>query len=219
MFRPTFPRFPMPAPIQSAASDAAIMRAVQQGQTERFALLVERYERPLRRVAWSRIGNLELAEDLVQEAFLAAFKSRHTFKPDANFRTWIWTILLNLCRRHFTRQGHREAQVPWSQLGPEDAAPEPQAPPTLPGWENTELLETLLASLPETQADALRLRFFGQLTFQEIAETMSCSLGTAKNRVKAGLTQLAAALREQSEGRPGQAGHQGQIRTVPRDLS
>src|SRR5690606_34106649 len=73
----------MPAPIQSAASDAAIMRAVQQGHTERFALLVERYERPLRRVAWSRLGSLELAEDLVQEAFLAAFKSRHTFKPDA----------------------------------------------------------------------------------------------------------------------------------------
>jgi len=207
----------MPAPLQSAASDAAIMRAVQQGQTERFALLVERYERPLRRVAWSRLGNLELAEDLVQEAFLAAFKSRHTFKPDANFRTWIWTILLNLCRRHFTRQGQREPQVPWSQLGPEEAAAEPQTKSALPGWENTELLETLLASLPETQADALRLRFFGQLSFQEIAETMSCSLGTAKNRVKAGLTQLAAAMRASSEGQQGLASQRGQSRTVPRD--
>ncbi len=208
----------MPALPDETANDAAIMRAVQGGQTERFAVLVQRYQRPLRRVAWSRLGNVELAEDLVQETFLAAFKSRHTFKCDANFRTWIWTILLNLCRRHFVRQGCRLAQVPWSQLGPHETVREPQVASSLPGWENTELLETLLAALPELQADALRLRFFGQLSFQEIAETMGCSLGTAKNRVKAGLAQLAIALRESSEGGRPHSGINGQKGALPRKV-
>jgi RNA polymerase sigma factor (sigma-70 family) len=57
--------------------------------------------------------------------------------------------------------------------------------------ERAELLDLLLNRLPESQADALRLRFFGGLTFGEIAEAMSCSLSTAKNRVKWGLMKLA----------------------------
>ena len=60
--------------------------------------------------------------------------------------------------------------------------------------ERSELLDALLAKLPETQADALRLRFFGGLKFQEIAEAMGCSLSSAKNRVRWGLTKLAEYL-------------------------
>ena len=56
--------------------------------------------------------------------------------------------------------------------------------------EQSEELESLLARLPEAQADALRLRFFGELKFQEIADAMGCSLATAKNRVRWGLTAL-----------------------------
>lgn len=57
--------------------------------------------------------------------------------------------------------------------------------------ERAELLEKSLERLPEPEADALRLRFFGDLKFQEIADTMQCSLGTAKNRVRKGLVRLA----------------------------
>ncbi|MGE0756687.1 MAG: RNA polymerase sigma factor, partial [Pirellulaceae bacterium] len=57
--------------------------------------------------------------------------------------------------------------------------------------EQTQLIDELLRRLPEPQADALRLRFFGGLTFPEIAAAMDCGLTTAKNRVRAGLTTLA----------------------------
>jgi len=60
--------------------------------------------------------------------------------------------------------------------------------------ERSQLLDSLLAKLPEGQADALRLRFFGGLKFQEIAEAMGCSLSTAKNRVRWGLTKMAEYL-------------------------
>ena len=58
-------------------------------------------------------------------------------------------------------------------------------------------VQALLARLPQAQADALRLRFFGGLKFQEIAAAMDCSLTTAKSRVKQGLLQLSEWLREE----------------------
>ena len=69
--------------------------------------------------------------------------------------------------------------------------------------ERSELLEASLAALPTVQADALRLRFFGGLKFEEIAEAMQCSLGTAKNRVRWGLMRMADrvySLRANQEG-------------------
>ncbi|HQU44406.1 MAG TPA: sigma factor-like helix-turn-helix DNA-binding protein, partial [Pirellulales bacterium] len=73
-----------------------------------------------------------------------------------------------------------------------------EAPPwqRLLAQERSELLESLLKDLPAAQADALRLRFFAGLKFDEIAETMQCSLGTAKNRVKWGLVRLAEMVRQ-----------------------
>jgi RNA polymerase sigma factor (sigma-70 family) len=83
--------------IDAHEPDVELMRRVQRGQTEWFAILVRRYQSALTRVARSRLGNLHLAEDIVQETFLSAYKSRHTFNPRYSFRTWLWTILLNRC--------------------------------------------------------------------------------------------------------------------------
>ena len=60
--------------------------------------------------------------------------------------------------------------------------------------ERSERLNAMLDQLPANQADALRLRFFGGLKFREIAQTMNCSLSTAKNRVRWGLTKMADQL-------------------------
>ena len=96
--------------------DLQIMRRVQAGEVELFDLLVERYRGPLLNVAWSKLGDRTWAEDIVQEAFLAAFASRATYNPQFAFRTWLWTILLNLCRRHWQRRESRprEASLPES---------------------------------------------------------------------------------------------------------
>ena len=65
--------------------------------------------------------------------------------------------------------------------------------------ERAEQLEAILDQLSEVQADALRLRFFGGLRFQEIADLMQCSLNTAKSRVKCGLTRMAELLQTAAE--------------------
>lgn len=188
-----------------ALDDATIMLAVKNGEFEQFDLLVERYRLPLIRVAASKLGETAWAEDVVQETFLAVFAARHTYNPQFAFRTWLWTILLNLCRRQLKRYHRGPRQVPRSQLPANRSA---QAPPEpieqetglsrLLQRERRERLSALLNELPEAQGDALRLRFFGELKFSEIAEAMSSSISGAKRRVQNGLLALAAKL-EQDE--------------------
>lgn len=199
----------------STLPDQALMRRVQAGEASLFAELVRRYQPALLRVARSRLGRDDWAEDAVQETFLAAFKARDTYREPYSFRTWLWTILLNKCRRWWNGQTREPRVVCWTdetdgggQSPLDQARPAKLAEQPLErvlARERENLLETSLASLPTVQADALRLRFFGGLKFEEIAETMQCSLGTAKNRVRWGLMRLADsahALRQEGAAAP-----------------
>jgi RNA polymerase sigma-70 factor (ECF subfamily) len=185
------------------------MRRAKQGDQAAFGLLVERYQGALARVALSRLGDAEAADDMVQETFFAAFKSKHTYDEQYAFRTWLWTILLNQCRRHAGRKArapqHQSLDRPTDtdaiETATADAAdPQPAALSLLLARERREQLDELLAKLTDPQADALRLRFFGGLQFQEIAVCMECSLPTAKLRVRCGLLKLSQLITESSLG-------------------
>ncbi len=177
-------------------ADAELIAAVLAGQPEQFGELARRYRAGLWRGARSRLGRSDAADDAVQETLLAAFKWLASYDSRYSFRTWLWTILLNQCRRAMGKAAQLRQRSPAAEeeqlraMVGREANPQEQ----LLIQEQAEVLERLLAELPETQADALRLRFFGDLKFQEIADVLECSLGTAKNRVRAGLLQLAACL-------------------------
>ena len=196
------------------SSDAALVSAVLAGDREAFVRLVQLYERPLRAAARSRLGRSDWAEDVVQETFLCLLKWLHTYDSQYSFRTWLWTILLNQCTRCAQKRARQKAgSLDWPNLGDEDfsrqdflASGEASPVEELLARESRGNLHALLARLPQAQADALRLRFFGDLKFQEIAAAMECSLTTAKVRVKQGLLQLSAWLREEAESLPTHVG-------------
>jgi|HubBroStandDraft_6_1064221.scaffolds.fasta_scaffold36948_3 RNA polymerase sigma-70 factor (ECF subfamily) len=196
---------PVTSPIRQshdvATDDCQLMQRVQAGEFRCLDLLVERYRPALVRVAAGMLSDKALAEDVVQETFLAVFAARHTFDPAFHFRTWLWTILLNFCRRHGARQARRSQQFVQVALGqakgPElaDAATPETALAALLVRERNEELQRLLNELPDPQADAIRLRFFAGLTYHEIAQSMGVSLGGARLRVRAGLAKLSQQLR------------------------
>ncbi len=185
--------------------DAQIMECVCNGQFELFETLVVRYRDALLRVARSKLADQSRAEDLVQETFLAAFAARDTYNPEFAFRTWLWTILLNLCRRDHKKRTSRPDIAMGSDLqdGRSSKVPEPvsgeSAIRAVLQAERQEQIAQYLDRLPQVQADALRLRFYGGLKFSEIAETMDCSLNGAKMRVRNGLISLAQMLRDADE--------------------
>jgi RNA polymerase sigma-70 factor (ECF subfamily) len=197
-------------PLDATSPDGMLVDAVLAGEREGFAHLVMRYQGPLLKAAVSRLGQRALAEDVVQETFLCALKWLHTYDSRYSFRTWLWTILLNQC----SRQGKREARHA-AALEPASAILVTPASQTCTerspldevlAREDGRLVQDLLARLPETQADALRLRFFGGLTFPEIATAMKCSESGAKNRVKLGLLQLSKWCIAATTGRADEAG-------------
>jgi len=188
--------------------DREIMRQVQQGRFPLFEELVRRYRGPLLRVAANKLGDAVRAEDVVQEAFLAVFAARKTYKPEFSFRTWLWTILLNLCRRELSKRAKRPTEVVQStfsgasgQIFPEPATEETGLTNAI-RQERKQLLANQLNRLPEVQADAIRLRFFGGLKYSEIAQTMGGSEITAKVRVRNGLAALARRLQIEAGDSP-----------------
>jgi len=184
-------------------SDAAIIELVLGGQPDRFAAIVRRYRQALQRVAVSRLGRSDWAEDVVQETFFCAFKWLGSYNSQYSFRTWLWTILLNQCNRHYKKTSRLPQVNSWSDHGEaadlsaldsSASSGEPSPLSRLLQKERGELLEQLLAELPEPQADALRLRFYGGLKFQEIADAMGCSISTAKHRVRCGLEKMSSRI-------------------------
>lgn len=180
--------------------DAQLMLRIQAGEFSCFEVLVERYRPALVRVAFGMLNDAALAEDVVQETFLAVFASRHTFNPAFQFRTWLWTILLNLCRSQLKRRGRRPQVLSRSTLtttereGIAEASTSETALALLLVRERSAQLHALLNDLPDAQADAIRLRFFAGLKYEEIAQAMGVSLGGAKLRVRSGLSKLSERL-------------------------
>jgi len=186
---------PRPSSRPSRLRDEQLFTQVQQGDAEAFRVLVARHQRAMLRVAISRLGRADWAEEALQETWLAAFRSAHTFRPQFALRTWLWTILLNECKRIGKRHADRQAFAAGAADSPAESLELPAAEPSPVAQaianERRRMLDRALSRLPQNEADALRLRFFGGMTFAEISETMGGTLLTAKNRVKRGLMRLA----------------------------
>lgn len=189
-------------PLDPNLPDGSLVAAVLAGRREAFDLIVRRYQRALLFVARGRLGRADLAEDAVQEAFLCALKWLHTYDSKYSFRTWLWTILLNQCSRAAQKLG-RQQQIMFpagirAESDPAGELTSSEATPLegLLARESSQRIQQFLDQLPDNQADALRLRFFGGLKFQEIAAAQGVSLTSAKTRVRLGLLQLSQWLRE-----------------------
>ncbi|QDT52095.1 ECF RNA polymerase sigma factor SigW [Caulifigura coniformis] len=177
-------------------SDGDLLASIQRGDDPAFAELVDRYRPRLLRFAVRSTGDAALAEDLVQETFAAVYAASASYDARFAVSTWIWTILLNLCRRFRRGQRSRERlHTAWAAAMANRPRPDDTAIDDLVRDEQARLLRLQLARLPAAQADALRLRFFAELSFDEIAATMNSSVSGAKVRVRKGLTALSEQLR------------------------
>lgn len=188
----------MAASDASEFTDGEILSAVLAGDADRYAVIVKRYRRALLNLAYSYLGESQAAEDAVQEAFLNSFKWLHTYDSRYSFRTWLWRILLNVCHR--IREKGKKLPVTSTKLqtSQSEDSPSPletevpcQALANLIDRERRGQVLELLEKLTPIQAEAIRLRFFGEMKFQEIADAQGIGLPAAKARVRNGLLQLA----------------------------
>ena len=184
--------------------DTDTVQAVLAGDLERYAELVEKYQAPAIRLAFSFLGNYEDARDVSQDAFVSAYRSLARFRGASTFSTWLYRIVINACKDAWRSRSRRPA----AGLGggefldgaPDDlfdVADHAATPSELA--ENQELgrrLSAAIGELPMKQRTAFLLHHVHGLPLEDVATVMACRTGTVKSHVFRAAVSLRAALRE-----------------------
>lgn len=176
-------------------------RRARQGDLAAFNELVVEYEGLVFNLCFRMAGQRQTAEDLAQEAFIAAWRNISSLRGDA-FRPWLLRIAANACRDELRRRGRRPATSLDTALEegmpePADAAPLPEA--SLLDHELSGRVEAALSRLPAEQRLAVVLCDIEGLDYTEIAAVMKTSLGTVKSRIARGRLHLREALLTEPE--------------------
>ena len=175
--------------------DAILVRRVLSGEREAYALLVERHGSAVRNLAWRMTGSPDEAGDLAQEIFLRAYSSLAGYDLKRPFFSWLYTLALNLIRSHLRarkRDFLAKAKELNEELGKAALAGEDVQGPEgrLEALQDAVLVRKGVLALPDKLREALVLRFYMDLSFEETAQVLRVSVSAAKMRVYRGLDRL-----------------------------
>lgn len=196
----SYPQSGMPANLDP---DAALMLRVKKGDTAAFTTLVEKYKQPVMNLAYRSLHDLTEAEDLAQNVFVQVFKSAARYETTAKFSTWLFTIARNLCLNEIRRRARHPAESLDAPHPEQEEQPKHQiedrkqtAPPQkLLEGELVQKVEEAIQALPENQRTALLLCRQDELSYEEIAEVLGCSVSATKSLIHRGRETLKARLK------------------------
>jgi len=184
-------------------ADSALMLRVKQGDTDAFAELVDKYKQPVMNMVYRMLRDATEAEDLAQNVFVQVYKSADRYRAAAKFSTWLFTIVRNLCLNEIRRrsrhptssmdEAHPEHEDQPSQQFEDKATASP--PDTLLQGELAEKIDQALADLPENQRTAILLCRQEELSYEEIAEVLGCSVSATKSLIHRGRETLKQRLK------------------------
>ena len=196
--------------MESALTTAVDLAASRERTTgiaaEEFDAIVRCHQRRVFRVVFSLVRDQDLADNLTQDCFLRAYRNRSKFRGEASVETWLIRIAVNLVRDHarnrrlafwrniLQRPSRPEAEA--AEMKVSDPGPTPER--LLLAREQLAAVETALKSIPAQQRAAFSLRFFEEMSLEEIADAMELQVGT----VKAHLFRAVAALRKKLKELP-----------------
>jgi len=173
-------------------TDGDLIVRIADGDRNAFEELYRRYARPVLGLALRRIGDRGRAEDAVQDAFAAVWRSARSYKPERGAGApWLYTVARNAIVDGLRRTPEPAAEAP-DMPSPETGPPE-RAEASWLAWRVHRALE----ELPEHERPVIELAYYGGLSQSEIAEFLSLPLGTVKTRTRAALARLADELDEE----------------------
>ena len=166
----------------SRLSEEALVERIKKGSREAYQVIVTRYMKSAYYIALGLLHNHQDALDVSQDAFIRAYRKRRTFDPDRPFFPWFYRLLRNLCL-DYIKKYRRSDEIPLEDAKILDNPKE-----------DKELKQTLrkgLEDLPPDHREIILLRYFRQMSYQEIAEVTGKPIGTvmsslfyAKKRLK-----------------------------------
>jgi RNA polymerase sigma-70 factor (ECF subfamily) len=181
-----------PEPPSAADSDWALVQMTVAGDQRAYGLLVLKYQRRIQRLIGRMVRDTDLVEDIAQETFIRAYRALHQFRGDAQFYTWLYRIAINTAKK-FLLELKREPAIarPFSENDSDDETFSQKQEPTsdetpesvLAAKELAAVVNAAVDELPADLKQALVLREVEGLSYEEIAVSMNCPIGTVRSRI------------------------------------
>jgi RNA polymerase sigma-70 factor, ECF subfamily len=178
-----------------------IIERILAGERELYALLIDRYKVPVFNLAFRMTGSLEDADDLAQETFARAFTRLCLFNRALSFFTWLYTIGINVIRNHLGKK-ERDCLARSGSVNDDeylltliDSGDNPEL--IIVHNQLRKLLESCLLMLPVDLREALVLRYYQELSFEDMAKISGHSVGAMKMRVYRGIEELEQMMKEE----------------------
>ncbi|OGC94686.1 MAG: hypothetical protein A2W25_15820 [candidate division Zixibacteria bacterium RBG_16_53_22] len=176
--------------------DQELVNKAQNGDSRAFEKLVEKYMKRIYYLAYRMTRNHDSADELAQESFVKAYQALGSFKPGYNFYTWIYRICVNLSINFLKKERHT---VSADQLREIDLLPETTAGldqlERMIASEQASIVRKALDTLPPDQRSAFILKTYDNMSYDQIAEVMECSMGTVMSRIFRARQKLKNALK------------------------
>ncbi len=173
--------------------EAIWLEKARNGNKEAFGKIIEAYQTPVYNLAYRMLNNSGEAEEAAQEAFIRAYTRLESYNPDHKFSTWLLSITSNYCidqirKRRALLLSIDEPLAPHPALmSDREEAPESQ----LVQSQQEEMVQSLLEGLEPDYREAVILRYWHELSYEEIAEVMDTSVSAIKSRLFRARKQLA----------------------------
>jgi RNA polymerase sigma-70 factor (ECF subfamily) len=173
----------------TSQTDLELVKRVQAGEKKAFDILVLKYQQKVVNLVMRYVHDPYLAQDVSQEAFIKAYRGLKNFRGDSAFYTWLYRIAINTAKNHLVTASRR---LPASDIDAQEAEQYDGAVGLREeGSPENELLKdeihaTIISSikeLPEDLRTAITLRELEGFSYDEIAETMECPIGTVRSRI------------------------------------
>ncbi|HEX2912119.1 MAG TPA: sigma-70 family RNA polymerase sigma factor [Chloroflexia bacterium] len=205
---------PTAAQNEANREEEAIARRVLDGDTEAFSELIDRYKVAVYNLCARMLNSPEEAEDAAQEVFVRAYTQLHSYQPGRRFSTWLLSIASHYCIDLLRR---RKPQVDLDTIAFWKQSEQPEPEETAMTGETRDEVRELLNKLPEKYRGVTVLRYWHDLSYDEIAEATGLSVATVKTRLFRARELLAKELERQRQNES-QNGQPESKRARPRAL-
>ncbi|MNY03295.1 RNA polymerase sigma factor [Solitalea canadensis] len=175
--------------MQSLEEDFKIIEDIKNGDTNKYKILVEKYERGLFFHIYKKVLDRDIAEELTHECFIKAFCNLTKYKPLFNFNTWLYTIATNHSLDYLKKEKKFRAKYSFQSLAEESFGITEFATNTnnpelsLIKKQYSTFIRESLFKLPEMYSIPLRLRFIKEYTYDEICAELNLSMVIVKSRI------------------------------------
>jgi RNA polymerase sigma-70 factor, ECF subfamily len=158
--------------------DFSLIKRFIEGDETTFKTLVYRHKEKVRNIIYLTMNHSDSVDDIAQEVFITVYKNLKYFRFESQFTTWLYRITINKCRDHLRKMKIRNIFTPVRENEESHGYSQINENMDIPG-----IVQKAISKLPEKLRVPLMLKDIEGFSYQEIAETVQCEIGTVKSRI------------------------------------